>query len=149
MRSFQSSSCWLSPMSKRPQRSKGREKQKNYLFLKLYKKGKVNSSGRYIQTLAIHKLQCHGVVVVPMTRSDVLVLVLCLLKVAGEHQPSCNQWQLCCTVEPSFRVSAVAWERRKGKAAFRNWREKVLVLATECCCRSCPDLSKREKLHLC
>lgn len=72
-------------MSKRPQKSKGREKQKNYLFLKLYKKGEVNSSGRYIQTLAIHKLRCLGVVVVPMTRSDVLVLVLCLLKVVGEH----------------------------------------------------------------
>lgn len=85
MRSFQSSSCWLSPMSKRPQKSKGREKQKNYLFLKLYKKGEVNSLGRYIQTLAIHKLRCLGVVVVPMTRSDVLVLVLCLLKVVGEH----------------------------------------------------------------
>lgn len=93
MCSFQSSSCEVSPMFKK-KKSQGREKEKVFVF-KAMQKGGVNSSGRYFQTLAIPWLHCHGVVVVPMTNSDALVLFLCLLNVPGEHQPSCNQRQFC------------------------------------------------------
>lgn len=68
------------------------------------------------------------VAVVPMTSSDMLVLVLCLLNVLGEQllQPVADL--LLFFAEPNFRVSAIAWERCKGRAAFRNCRERTCWL---------------------
>ena len=128
MCSFQSSSCRASPMFKKNKKKWRKGKRKNCLSLKPYKKGGVNSSGRYFQTLAIHKLHGHGVVLVPMTSSDVLGLVLCLLNVLGEHQPSCNRRHLCrCSL--LHRISGFllllgrdAKERlRSGTAERRCW----------------------------
>lgn len=43
------------------------------------------------------------------------------------------------SAEWDCRVAAAAWERLVGEDVFGTCREKVLALATECCCRSCPE----------
>lgn len=85
---------------------------------------------RHFQTLAIHKLPCRGVDVIPVTRRGALAVALCWLNTPGE---------LLTSAEWDYRVAAAAWERLEGEAMFGTCAEKVLVLAAECCCRSCPE----------